>query len=100
MTADSERVDDLEQRVEELEATVRGLTEELVDASERIRTLEAELDQSPSTEELREARERPLPGADADGEEAPEGEAGEATKRADGDADDNEESGLDDIIVA
>jgi predicted nucleic acid-binding Zn-ribbon protein len=99
MTEDSERVADLEQRVEELEATVRGLTEELVDASERIRSLEAELDQSPSTDELREAREEPVPGENADAQ-APEGEADEATKRADGEADDNEESALDDIIVA
>ncbi|WP_122088907.1 DUF7518 family protein [Halalkalicoccus subterraneus] len=37
----SNRVEDLETRVEELEATVRGLTEELVEANERIRTLEA-----------------------------------------------------------
>lgn len=91
---ESERVDELEQRVEELEATVRGLTEELVDASERIRTLEDELDQSPSTEELREAREHPAPGEDV------ESEGGEATKGAGGDADDNDESDVDDIIVA
>jgi hypothetical protein len=40
MTADSERGEKLEERVDELEATVRGLTEELVDASERIRVLD------------------------------------------------------------
>lgn len=95
MTDDSD-VEELEQRVEELEATVRGLTEELVDASERIRTLEAELDRTPSTEELRESREGGViePGDDD------ETEADEATKPVDGEADDNEESGLDDIIVA
>jgi len=95
MTGDSKRVDELEQRVEELEATVRGLTEELVDASERIRTLESELDQPPSTEELREAREGGViePSGDAD-------EADEATKSPGGEAGDNEESDLDDIIVA
>ncbi|MFC3478449.1 DUF7518 family protein [Halobacterium litoreum] len=94
MTDDAKRVDELEERVSELEATVRGLTEELVDASERIRTLEAELDQTPSTEELRDAHEEtPVTGeGDADGDEATKGEAGD-----DGD---NEESGLDDIIVA
>lgn len=37
----SNRVEDLETRVEELEATVRGLTEELVEANERIRDLES-----------------------------------------------------------
>jgi len=89
---DDDRVDDLEDRVGELEATIRGLTEELVDASERVRTLEAELDQTPSTAELREAREEePVePGEGAD----------EAPKSADEEATDNEESGLDDIIVA
>lgn len=95
MTDDTD-VEELEQRVEELEATVRGLTEELVDASERIRTLEAELDRTPSTEELRESREGGViePDDDADTE------ADEATKPVDGEAEDNEESGLDDIIVA
>jgi len=93
---DEADVEELEQRVEELEATVRGLTEELVDASERIRTLEAELDRTPSTEELRESREGGViePDGDADTE------ADEATKPVDGEAEDNEESGLDDIIVA
>ena len=92
MTDDAERVDDLEDRVAELEATVRGLTEELVDASERIRTLEAELDRTPSTAELREAREEtPVePGEGAD----------EAPKTGEDEAENNEESGLDDIIVA
>ncbi|NIB98723.1 hypothetical protein [Halobacterium sp. R2-5] len=93
---DEADVDELEQRVEELEATVRGLTEELVDASERIRTLEAELDEPPSTEELREAREGGVIEPDDDTEEG----ADEATKPVEGEADDNEESGLDDIIVA
>jgi uncharacterized coiled-coil protein SlyX len=92
MTDDADRVNELEDRVAELEATVRGLTEELVDASERIRTLEAELDRTPSTAELREAREEePVEPAD---------EADEAPKSADDEATDNEESGLDDIIVA
>jgi predicted nucleic acid-binding Zn-ribbon protein len=95
MTEDSERAAELEGRVEELEATVRGLTEELVDASERIRMLEEELDHSPSTEELREAHERPVGEADDD-----DAEGGEATKSADGDGDDNDESEIDDIIVA
>jgi predicted nucleic acid-binding Zn-ribbon protein len=93
MTADSERGEKLEERVDELEATVRGLTEELVDASERIRVLEEELDQTPSTEELREAREESIVGSeDTDG--------GEATKSGQSQSEDNEESELDGIIVA
>jgi uncharacterized coiled-coil protein SlyX len=91
MTEDSSRADTLEERVAELEATVRGLTEELVDATERIRTLEEELDHAPSTEELREARESAPVAPDED--EAPKGAEGEGTS-------DTEESGLDDIIVA
>ena len=93
MTEDSSRAQELEERVAELEATVRGLTEELVDAGERIRALEEELDRSPSTEELREAREAaPIaPGEDED--EGPKPAEGEGTS-------DSEESGLDDIIVA
>jgi len=93
MSDDAERVDELEDRVAELEATVRGLTEELVDASERIRTLEAELDRTPSTAELREAREEaPVEPADEGADEAP--------KSGEDEAENNEESGLDDIIVA
>lgn len=38
------RVEELESKVSELEATVRGLTEELVEANERLRQLEAAVD--------------------------------------------------------
>jgi predicted nucleic acid-binding Zn-ribbon protein len=94
MTTHDERVEALEQRVEELEATVRGLTEELVDATERVRELEADLDQSPSTTELQEAREETIV-------ESEEGAgADDTTKGADGEAEDNQESPNDDIIVA
>lgn len=37
---ESEQVEDLEKRISEMEATIRGLTEELVDANTRIRKLE------------------------------------------------------------
>jgi predicted nucleic acid-binding Zn-ribbon protein len=94
MTTHDERVEALEQRVEELEATVRGLTEELVDATERVRELEDELDQSPSTTELQEARE----GSIVESEEG--AGSGDTTKGADGEAQDNEESASDDIIIA
>jgi predicted nucleic acid-binding Zn-ribbon protein len=39
----------LRQRVDELESTVRGLTQELVEANERIRQLEGELEARPET---------------------------------------------------
>jgi len=44
MSDRDERVDELERQVAELEATVKGLTEELVDRTERIRQLEAQHD--------------------------------------------------------
>jgi predicted nucleic acid-binding Zn-ribbon protein len=46
----SNRVEELESRVEVLEATVRGLTEELVEANERIRALESELEDEADVE--------------------------------------------------
>jgi predicted nucleic acid-binding Zn-ribbon protein len=46
----SNRVEELESRVKELEATVRGLTEELVEANERIRALESELEDEADVE--------------------------------------------------
>ena len=42
MTSQRDRIASLESRVEELEATIRGLTEELVEANQRIRELEEE----------------------------------------------------------
>lgn len=45
----SNRVEELESKVAELESTVDGLTEELVEAKERIRELEAELESDPSS---------------------------------------------------
>lgn len=40
----SNRVEELETTVSELESTVRGLTDELVETKERLRTLEEEFD--------------------------------------------------------
>lgn len=50
----SNRVEDLESRVQELEATVRGLTEELVEANERIRVLESRHEEEEANVEGRE----------------------------------------------
>jgi len=41
--------EELCQRVDELESTIRGLTQELVEANERIRQLEEELEATPET---------------------------------------------------
>ncbi len=93
MTQDTDRIADLEQRVQSLEATVTGLTEELVEANERIRALEGGENADAPT-----AIESTYPEPDDetdDGANTPKSaetrEAGEDTQ---------EESDLDDIIVA
>lgn len=71
------RVEELEKTVTELESTVSGLTEELVETKERIRDLEAELEPQPADgssfpeadpEEVREA----VAQAEVEGEEGSE----------------------------
>lgn len=100
------RVEQLESTVAELESTVEGLTSELIEAKERIRVLEAELDADTPTRvpERRSEGEEPVddevteeaePSAD-DGEAEPAD--AEATEESD--ADETEDSGSDDIIVA
>jgi len=108
------RVEDLEATVDELEATVRGLTEELVETKERVRILEAELEEERTADSSAESVDEmltPEPGsAEADRSEAEQEDVEQAAARArsegakDRDAeggDDSEESELgDDIIVA
>jgi len=110
------RVEELEATVSELESTVRGLTEELVETKERVRLLEAELEPSEGATTGTPATAR-RDAADADAEsESEQGDAAsdeaapedvqEAAAEADKGDDDNGEdetdgSGLgDDIIVA
>jgi hypothetical protein len=57
-------VEQLEQRVAELEATVRGLTDELVDTTERLRQLE-NAGRSPSNTSRSQPTERSESGGDA-----------------------------------
>ena len=87
------RVEDLESRVSALEATIRGLTDELVEANERIRVLESHVDVE-SAEKRRTAERREASrSADGDDDTVTEREA----------ADDAESDGSahgDDIIVA
>lgn len=94
---------DVGARLSELEATVNGLTQELVEANERIRTLEAELEEEGSKT-----------AADGSGVLAPEernghngsGDGGTSSggstkgKSDDRQADEEAGSDLDDIIVA
>jgi len=74
---------ELAQRIDELEATVRGLTQELVEANERIRVLEEQM-------EAAESADRPISTED--------GETNEE-KTTDGEEEEAEET-EDDIIVA
>lgn len=53
----SNRVAELESAVAQLQATVDGLREELVDANERIRSLEQALDESDQDEESESTEE-------------------------------------------
>lgn len=93
MTQDADRIADLEQRVQSLEATVTGLTEELVEANERIRALEGGENADAPT-----AIESTYPESDeADDEEADTTKSAESRETGE---DTQEESDLDDIIVA
>jgi len=83
---------DLRTRIGELEATVSGLTQELVEANERIRTLEAALEEEPNAPKREEIGVR----------SADDGGDGQATKQMndESEADDDTTSDLDGIIVA
>ncbi|MFC5365708.1 DUF7518 family protein [Salinirubrum litoreum] len=98
------RVEELESRVAELQATVDGLTEELVETKERLRQLEA--DEEPArvsrttdanTEVVRTEREQSAE-AEPDGESETAAES-DTTEAAE-DAEDEAESESSDIIVA
>ncbi|MCO8253848.1 hypothetical protein NKF26_08560 [Haladaptatus sp. AB618] len=82
MTSQRDRIGSLESRMEELEATIRGLTEELVDANQRIRELE----------QAREAEEE-------ESSQAEEAKSDESKDETDNEESSGSESG-DDIIVA
>ena len=93
------RVDELEAKVRELEATIDGLTDELVETKERLQALEADADESydvldgdpaPSA-----SGEEPDPPADDEDASADEVNTDEADEEDNADS----ESG-DDIIVA
>lgn len=102
-------VEELEQRVAELEATVRGLTEELVDVTERVRQLE---DGETTADSFEEAPSEPMsqPGSDEgeihvadDASETPtEGVSADADSDQDDEAveQDDKSEDSDDIIVA
>jgi predicted RNase H-like nuclease (RuvC/YqgF family) len=80
------RVEKLESRVEELEASISGLTDELMETKSRLADLEDE-----STGEYIEAGVGPVAESDSQVE---------ADKSAEGESEDTETPETDDIIVA
>lgn len=61
--------EDLRRRVNELEATVQGLTQELVEANERIRTLEGRAEESEADRSMAKKGEESKEGTDRATEE-------------------------------
>ncbi len=101
------RVEELESRVKELEASVEGLTDELVESKVRIRELESALDEEDvSTDQGNqgETTNGGSAGTSTDLEDLSEAGPADTSKREDANSDDNrEESEADsgsDIIVA
>lgn len=105
------RVEDLEAKVRELEATIDGLTDELVETKERLHALEDETGVEPDVLEGRLTRsetrlqqqQTPEEEQEETTEQAAEDEdvsaEGDTTEEADGEDNADSESG-DDIIVA
>lgn len=100
------RVEELEATVAELQSTVQGLTEELVESKERIRVLEAELDTESPTRvpQRRQEQSESTESTESTAEAGPD-DVAEATAQADDTVEDpadteTEDSGSDEIIVA
>ncbi|HKJ59985.1 MAG TPA: hypothetical protein VKA37_12200 [Halobacteriales archaeon] len=104
MTDEAASTADLERRVRDLEATVQGLTEELVEANERLRALEQAEPGEPTSKSSADVATAVIHGeATKQEREAIVAErAAEATKSAQSEKapEDEEASELDDIIVA
>jgi hypothetical protein len=100
------RVEELEARVNELEASVEGLTDELVECKVRIRELEAAVDEDlgfvpgGAVESGNEADGSGEIRTQKPGESPDDSEEAEATKTAGSDGEDNTEDSESDIIVA
>ena len=97
------RVEELEARVNELEASVEGLTDELVECKVRLRELEGAVD-----EDLGFAPENPGPEPSPESSPEPSPEPSESPEEAEADSsnteeteeEDNAETGSNDIIIA
>ena len=91
--------DDLRQRVDELEATVRGLTQELVEATERIRQLEDAEEDSDAAGTDEEVEPVGQPADQVTGAESVVGTENDSEPPSEGNPE-QEEDDVDDIIVA
>lgn len=100
------RVDELEETVRELRATVNGLTDELVETKERLRIVEDEVEPDmdpgiieggPTASDLDADTDAP---AQADGGTESSAESADAGKGEELEAEDNADGQEDDIIVA
>ena len=94
------RVEELEAKVRELEATIDGLTDELVETKERLSTIESETGIEPNSLDSRLGR--PTRGDDAEEETDAESETSTDESSTGEETDDEEttDSVGDDIIVA
>jgi predicted nucleic acid-binding Zn-ribbon protein len=101
--SDERDQEELEGRIRELEATVESLTSELVDATERIRELEAELDldgETTSDDSTEQTPESWVPAAEDVDEGASSSTRSAATDETEETGDDTTTRSSDDIIVA
>ena len=89
------RVEELEERVKQLEASVTGLTDELVECKERLRALEDEVDPEMDIIEGQPTR---TDGDDVD--DADDAAETDRSKPAEGNGEESTDSDGDEIIVA
>ncbi|WP_435195848.1 DUF7518 family protein [Natronomonas sp. EA1] len=97
------RVEELEAKVRELEASISGLTDELVETKERLRLIEdhVDLDDVLDADERRAARKQRSKDAEQAAQANAEAEAAASADEAKGESEEEEsESSADDIIVA
>ena len=99
------RVEELEARVNELEASVEGLTDELVECKVRLRELEGAVDEdlgfAPENPGPASGSEpEPEPEADLEQSESPEEAEADSSNTEEVDEEDSTESGTNDIIIA
>ena len=99
------RVEELEARVQELEASVEGLTDELVECKVRIRELENAVDEdigfgSESDEDSEITTAEPSVGSGTIDADSFDGESAEATKTEADNSENKTEESDSDIIIA